>query len=164
MITEKRKEELIALLAAFPFGMLQDFVTFSLHCERENIKLHEVIGYIESQIKDEFIAAERAYNRQQAVKKIVAEKFPYCPVCKNQLRLEAINNHPGRVIDDHSKSWWICPDPECEYEPVLSDEHPQKVLSDMGIVMDRTNKQLNPQSRAKRARAAGRQRGCGQRG
>jgi hypothetical protein len=63
------------------------------------------------------------------------------------------------MIDEHSKSWMICPDPNCELEPITSDKYPYEILIDLGIQVHQKSK---PPPIAKRKKAAIAQRGCGQ--
>jgi len=164
MTTELRHKELQDNLAAYPISMLQDFITFMVHCKKLNIKTSDIALFIKTEIENGNIEAQKSYERGIAIKKIMAEKMPYCPVCNTQLRLEPINNHPARIIDDHSKCWWVCPGESCEFDPVLSDQEPWKVIGDLGIPVYNIPKTMTPQKRAKRMRAAGRQRGCGKKG
>lgn len=164
MITKERHEKLRKDLAVFPLSMLQDFLTFAAHCHQQEIEISEIRGFIQAEIEDDYIVAERTFARQESIKKIVAEKVPYCPICNSQLALEPVNDHPGRVIDDHSKCWWVCPRKLCDFDPILNDREPWRVMGDLGIPVHQIPKTMTPQKRAKRMRAAGRQRGCGQRG
>lgn len=146
-----RRDELEKLLAAFPLSMLQDFITFTMHCKREKIEDHEIVNFIKEQVAIGNEISSRVFKREIEVKKLMAEKFPYCAVCGQQLGIQEVNNHPSRMIDDHSKSWWICPDAECEADPILNDKYPYEIFIDLGIPV---NQPLKPQSSRRRSLAA----------
>ena len=158
MTAQSRHEELQKALAAYPISMLQDFVTFSIHCERLNIKISEVIFFIRAEIESDNIETERAYDRAIVVNKLMIEKFPYCPICKRQLVLEGVNDNPSRIIDDHSKCWWVCSNRICDFDPILSDQHPNEILYELGIPVYKKSKPL-PSKKRQKAAALKRERG-----
>ncbi len=121
-------------LTAYPLGMLQDFITFDTLCKKHKIKIEEVAEYIRTQFDKSGYFKLRSQSHQILMDKIMQDKFPHCPICNSRLALEEVNTDLARIIDDHSNSWWICPDITCDYDPETSDKHPYEILSDMGIM------------------------------
>jgi len=155
-LTKERIEKLDLELAAFPLSMMQDFLTFQIHCERTGIDAGEIPGYLRYHLGEN----ARVINRKAVeATRILIDKSPKCPVCKMVMSLEPINDDRTRMIDDHSKSWWVCPDPACSCEPILDDKYPHEILMDLGVPV---HKPFKPQSSARRKRSAARQRNCGQ--
>ena len=135
-------------LTGYPLGMLQDFVTFDKLCKKHGIKIEEVAEYLKSTFDRGGIFKLKAQSRQILMDKMVQEKFPKCPVCNSRLMLEEVNTDLARIIDDHSHSWWVCPDIACEYDPETSDKYPYEILSDMGIMVHKQRKSLTRRKKA----------------
>jgi hypothetical protein len=138
--------------------MLQDFVTFQVICKRAGIEEGEVALYVRHHVGD-----MARLNRRKTIEaaRIYDEKARTCPVCGLKMTIQPINDDDSRMVDDHSKSWWICPDINCECEPIVSDLYPHEILIDMGVPV---HKPKHPQAASrKRMRSAAKQRGCGQR-
>jgi hypothetical protein len=133
MPSKKRQEELRDLLAPFSLSMLRDFVTFSTHCRRKLIDPSEIPEFIKQEIKERRVTIERGTARDKLLRKIIIKKSPKCSECGKTLVLEEINNDIRRMIDDHSQSWWVCPDLLCVFDPILKDETVFEILSDLGI-------------------------------
>lgn len=131
-LTEKRIDELNARLAGYPLSLLQDFLTLRIHCERTGIDIEELPGYVRHLAGD---VARMEARKSRAAQRVINEKGPRCTVCKQHLILEDINDQRSRMVDDHSKSWWTCPDLFCTSEPIVSDKYPYEILSDMGIMV-----------------------------
>jgi hypothetical protein len=129
LLSDERMDELEGVLSVFSFGMLRDFLTFMVVCERERIDMQEVPKFLRQR------AARRHEFILQAEEKMaeIAEKAPVCDVCGNVLSLEDVNDRKSRMVDDHSKSWWVCPDPECLFDPVTSDKYIHEVVADLGV-------------------------------
>lgn len=150
-MTKVFKEKLDKDLSAFSLSMLQDFMTFKKHCKRQGIDENEVANYIK-----EIVIAEGTERRKQVeLEAALFEKAPRCSVCKSAMMLEEINNRASRMIDDHSHSWWICPDPTCPGDPIVSDMYPYEVLSDLGIAVHKT---MPAPTSLRRQKAAAKQR------
>ena len=152
-----RYEELEGLLAVWPFSLVQDFMTFSDHLELMHINAEEIREYIRHRSENEQYEAATTFSRMKKINETIREKFPRCPICGNILFIQDINNHPSRMVDDHSRSWWICPDMQCEFEPVLNDKFSREVLSDNGIFLPFRNP-MPSQKLQRRMRAAAKQR------
>ena len=45
-LKQERMDQLESLLAAFPFSMLQDFLTFTRHCKRHSIDANEIDDFV----------------------------------------------------------------------------------------------------------------------
>lgn len=159
-----RHAKLREKLAVYSISMLQDFLTFLNHCEKNKIDSSEVRGFIQTEIDEGYITADRAFARMETLKKMYVEKMPRCPICDSQLEVEAINNHPARIVDKKSKSWWVCQRVYCDFDPILSKQEPWQEVADLGIPVHKKPKPINPRKKEKRMRAASRQRGCGQKG
>ena len=129
-----RFENLTQALAAFPFRLLQDFVTLMRYCKREEITLQEIVDYV-VEVRQIFAEGgiDPSFRRTQAEVDML-KKLPKCEFCGLALRVEPVNNTRRRMVNDHSRSWWICPNPECDHEPVLSDRPPAEELERIGIV------------------------------
>lgn len=159
-LTEKRIDELNEKLVAYPLSLLQDFLTLRIHCERTDIDIEELPGYVRHLAGD---VARMEAQKSRVAQRVIDEKGPRCTVCEQPLILEDINNRRSRMVDNHSHSWWICSDPFCTSEPILSDKYPYEILSDMGVQVHRKpNKpeSINqPESINRRKRAASQQRG-----
>jgi len=155
-LTNERIEEIDIHLAAFSLSMLQDFITFKRHCEKTGIEEAEVVSYLRHEAKKNL--EKRRQADEQAVS--LSEKSPRCSVCDSQLMLEYINDKPQRMIDDHSNSWWICPDPECPFDPIISDKYPHEILTDIGVIVHRPQPP-DQAMRRKKAAAVQRRSGCG---
>jgi len=152
----KRIEMLDEVFAAFPFSMLQDFITFQVHCKRAGIDAGEIVQYVRHHVGDIAILNQR---KELEASRIFAQKAPKCLICNMTMSLEPINNYESRMIDEHSKSWWVCPDINCAGEPIISDMYPFEVLIDLGIPV---HKPITPQAKSrKRIRSAAKKRGCG---
>jgi hypothetical protein len=149
-LSDEKIEEISEKLAAYPMSLLQDFLTFRGHCRRVGIDENEIPDFVKYMSGD--IARLQARKSREA-RKIIEEKGPRCTICKTLLVLEDINDRESRMIDDHSKSWWVCPNELCDFEPILSDKYPYEILSDLGI---QVHKKLNkaPMPNMKRRRAA----------
>lgn len=144
-LSDERHQELTHLFGAFTISLLQDCVTLITHCRREKISVEEIVQYL----KRETSPRERLLKNEVRLQEYTSEKIPNCPVCKiNKLRLEDINNHIARMIDDHSHSWWTCPDPECDYDPETSDKYPYEVLSDLGVMVRKPHKRPSQRKKA----------------
>lgn len=157
---KERHQDIDRILGSFQFSMLQDFVTFSTLCRRESIGIDEVAAYIEHEVLSQHVSMQRVYRQQMKIRQAIKDNFPHCPVCRRQLSVEEINDHPARTIDDHSHSWWICPDPFCSYEPEASDKFPYQILSEFGVPVAKPRIQ-QPDTRRAMA-AATRRSGCSQ--
>ena len=159
ILTKQRIEELDSKLAAFPFSLLQDFLTFGIHCERFGIDMDEIPAFLRHHVGD--VARVQNKQRRETIK-VLMENSPRCQVCNSIMMLEPINDQENRMVDDHSMSWWVCPDPDCGCDPIMSDKYPFEILTDLGVPVHRVIKQ--PQTGAqtrKRARSAT-QRRCGE--
>lgn len=148
-------------MGVFSLSMLQDFLTITKHCEQRGVELSEIHDFIQVEIENEYTLMERAIARVESIKKIVAEKMPRCPICSSQLKIEPINNDPTRMIDDKSKSWWVCERTTCDFDPILNNREPWQEVGDLGIPIHKPSKHMDPRKKIKRSQAAGRQRGCG---
>lgn len=157
-LDQSRLDILEKQLAAFPFSLLQDFLTFTKHCESHGIDVTEVEEFVRYHAGEG--ARERAREMRNVTRQLV-EKSPKCKVCGMVMLLENVNERRSRMIDDHSKSWWICPDPLCEMEPILSDKYPYEIVADLGIQIHRVSNQPPKPPPAKRTRAAMAQRQSG---
>ena len=144
-LSDERYQELNRLLGAFTISLLQDCITFNTHCERQKISLEEVVLFIQRGTSPR----DRMLKNEVLLRDSTLEKLPFCPVCKEgKLRLEEINNHPARMIDDHSHSWWTCPDPDCDFDPEISDKHPYEILSDLGVMVRKSHKRPSQRKKA----------------
>ena len=148
-------------LTAYSLGMLQDFITFDKLCKKHKIKIEEVAEYVRTQFDRSGYFKLKTQSQQIFMDKMVQEKFPHCPICDSRLMLEEVNTDLARIIDDHSHSWWICPDIACEYDPETSDKHPYEILSDMGIMV---HKRKPTPSSSRRKKAAMKQLNVNKRG
>lgn len=151
-LKQERIDDLEKLLAAFPFSLLQDFITFTRHCKLHRIDAGEVDDFVRHFVGD---VARRKIRQSREVTEAMLEKAPRCTVCGSVLTLEDVNNRKSRMIDDHSKSWWICPDMLCEMDPITTDKYAYEIFIDMGIQVHRPTNQT---STAKRQKAAIQQR------
>lgn len=158
-LTEKRIKELEDMLAAFPFSLLQDFITFTKHCERLDIDADEIPDFVRHFIGD--VARVQARQSRDFARQY-EEKASRCTICNSILIIEDINDRKSRMIDKHSKSWMICPNRMCEFDPIMSDKYPYEILSDLGIQVHQKSKESLP-STAKRQKAAANQRLSGKR-
>ena len=159
LMKKERFQHLEKYLAVFQLSLLQDFVTFYHHCRSGEIEVEEVAEFIRQKaFRNHSLEVQRnIYNEK--IQKMIVEKFPRCPLCGQRLSLEEINNHPRRMIDGHSHSWWVCSNMNCEFEPELSDKFPYEILSDLGIPV---HKPIAPRGSLRRERAAASQRSrCG---
>ena len=136
-------------LTAYPLGMLQDFITFDRLCKNHKIKIEEVAEYIRTKFDDSGYFKLRSQSHQILMDRAMQDKFPHCPICNSRLVLEEVNTDLARIIDDHSRSWWICPDVACEHDPETSDKYPYEILSDMGIMVHQ--RKPAPSNRRKKA-------------
>jgi hypothetical protein len=149
----KETEILEEKLIPYKLATIQDYMTFMHYCQRQKINMDQLHQYVQQQFYAYEEMSTRSQNQQIAIEKMIAEKFPRCSICKSQLMLEDINNNDARMVDDHSHSWWICPDPDCKFEPETDDRYPQEIMADMGILINKPK-----MSRAKRRRAANQKR------
>lgn len=153
---EEDFEKFEQIFAAFPFALIQDFVTFSTHMKKHNVTMDQIKEYV----LDRVIAQEEGLKRMRfSGPQVMQRQGPRCPECKAPLMLEPINNTPARMVDDHSRSWWVCPNLHCEYEPELTDKPIWEVLSDLGVPIRQrvsTKESARRKNLATRARAKGR--------
>lgn len=159
------------ILDQYGYGFLTDVYMFVNNLSGNEIAVDEFMNFLglerEIRRKAELAGLAAEQKWQQEYK----EKAPVCQVCNKPLSLESVNTQSSRMIDDHSKSWWVCSDELCESEPITNDKPPEEVLQDLGIDLfvkspeDIRNKEqrVAKQLTAKRKRAASRQRNCGQR-
>lgn len=150
------------ILDQYGYGFLSDVDTFLKELSNNEIAVDEFIKSLE----DERQARQKAFLVEKAEAEEWSEAFqkkaPGCQVCGKKLLLEPINNTPKRMVDDHSKSWWVCPDQECTFDPIMSDKTPFKILSGLGVPLPKTAQaQVRQPQTKKRARSAARRR-CGE--
>lgn len=123
--------DLSKIIEEFGYGFLQDVFQFYQRLSKAGITAAQFV---------EWMDADRSVRLQLEIKNIeegqvwidkFIAKAPKCEVCGRPMVLEIVNNMPKRMIDDHSKTWWICPDGYCEGEPITSDKTVAQVLADM---------------------------------
>lgn len=131
-ISKDRYSDIDKSLAGFPYGLLQDFITFIDYIAKLGIGQSEVRSYLEEHqrrmLSGELNPGEVSNGRK------AARHLPKCPVCGLPLRVEAVNNSPRRMIGGSARSWWVCPNGECEMEPILSEKGPKEELEALGIM------------------------------
>jgi hypothetical protein len=137
-LLEERIVELDGSFAAFTLGLMQDFLTFQKHCARIGITYEEVEGYVQHNALKE----DKKTREITRVAELMGRRSPKCPVCKMQLILEPVNHNDASMVDDHSNSWWVCVDPGCEGESILSDKYPYEVLADLGVPVNRNAQEI----------------------
>ena len=157
-LTKARVMELDEILAAFPFSLIQDILTFQIHCRRNNIEAAEVYEYLNMHVGEGSRIEKR--KRVEAMK-AYEDRAPKCEVCGMTMMIEDVNDDPTRMIDSHSKSWWVCPDQMCSGDPLCDIRYPHEVLMALSIPV---HNPVDPQviNKSKRRRAAVKQRDCSQ--
>lgn len=117
----------------YSYGFLTDTFMFLHELLENQITPEQFLGWMERDraTRQEAAIAIREVGRKW--EKIYLKRAPDCPVCGQRLLIEEINNHPRRMVDDHSHSWWVCQNPICEYDPKLDDRFPHEIMDDLGI-------------------------------
>lgn len=130
-----RYNEIDELLAGFPYGLLQDFMTFIRYIDNNDLQISEVSDYLDMKL-DILTSGDKGKGvdkKGRSIEKLI-KKLPKCPVCGLPLSIEPINNSPRRMVGGKANSWWICPDPYCSHEPQLDERLPREALESIGIV------------------------------
>lgn len=115
------------------YGFLTDVFMFLKDLEENDISPVDFLEWmgIDRKIREETFKKNREHSK--AMRKIYEAKAPKCDVCGKVMGLEAINNIPSRMIDDHSKSWWFCPDINCEGDPITDDRAVLEIHAEFGL-------------------------------
>lgn len=132
-LTEERVDEIEEGLSAFPFSLLQDFMAFKNQCKLKSISIEEVIEYMKY-IKSD-LALVRNRKKVESMEALLRNS-PLCAICGNILELQSINDHPTRMVDESSNSWWVCPDMFCDSTPILEEKKTSVLKIELGVPIE----------------------------
>lgn len=133
-ISKNRYSDIDKYLIGFPYGLLQDFITFIDYIGKREISQDEVRAYLAEHRRRLTEGGEDPRIESAQGAGDVGKRMPRCPICKLPLRIEAVNNNSRRMIGGTARCWWICPDIQCEHEPILSDLGPKEELERVGVM------------------------------